>query len=358
MNQSIPHPVLPNRSPAALPHQAQQYSTPPFDTDWHALRKARARSIRYPLWQSTAAFLLSAAVLLDAGAQTLSGIAQDFKKAAAEGKPAHLLEIDNDSLLLKRDDGFYTSGLRYTRHYTMGNASQRTAFGWRIGQEQYTASNINLPPALVSPLDHPYAGWLYGGIFKTLHRADGSAERFGIDIGCLGPCAGGEWVQSTLHRMFNQPLPRGWNSQLKNEAGLVLYAERAPVRWRIGSSIDITPDLHGRFGNIFTDAGGGVTLRAGRLNLLPDQPTLHAYLRFDGRAVGYNATLQGGYFSSGNPHTVTPKRLVGEAEVGLVWNRAPYAVSMAVVRRGNEIQNLSNAIGAQNFARLQFSYTP
>jgi len=295
---------------------------------------------------------------LNAGADTLGGMAEDFKKAAAEGTSTHLLGVDNDSLLLKKDDGFYTSGLRYTQQYTMRGASQLTAFGWRIGQEQYTASDINLPPARVGPPDHPYAGWLYGGLFKETHRSDGTHENIGIDIGCLGPCAGGEWTQTNLHRLLNQPLPQGWSRQVKNEAGAVLYADIAPVRWTFGPSIDVTPNLHGRFGNIFTDAGAGVTLRAGRLNLLPDQSTLHAYLRIDGRAVGYNATLQGGYFSKGNSHTVKPKRLVGEAEIGLAWNSAPYAISVSVIRRSNEIRDLSNAIGAQNFARLQFSYTP
>jgi hypothetical protein len=302
--------------------------------------------------------MLLSAASLNAAAEPFGSIVEDFTKAVAEGKTTHLLDIDNDSLLLKKDDGFYTSGVRYTQQYTLRNASQSTTFGWRIGQEQYTASNINLPPARIGPPDHPYAGWLYGGVFKAIHRLDGTHENVGLDIGCIGPCAGGEWTQTNLHRLLNQPLPQGWSKQVKNEAGAVLYADIAPVRWTFGPSIDITPNLHGRFGNIFTDAGGGVTLRAGRLNLLPEQSTLHGYLRLDGRAVGHNATLQGGYFSKGNPHTVKPKRLVGEAEIGLAWNSAPYAISVSVIRRSNEIQDLSNAIGAQNFARLQFSYTP
>jgi lipid A 3-O-deacylase len=49
---------------------------------------------------------------------------------------------------------------------------------------------------------------------------------------------------------------------------------------------------------------------------------------------------------------------VGEAELGMAWNSAPYAISVSIVRRSNEIRDLSNAIGAQNFARLQFSYSP
>jgi lipid A 3-O-deacylase len=299
-----------------------------------------------------------AAACIGANADPLSILLEDYSKAAAQGKTTHFMDIDNDSLLLKKDDGFYTSGLRYMRQHTLVNANASNTFGWRLGQEQYTASDINLPPSSVGPPDHPYAGWLYGGMFRQTHRADGTHRKIGVDIGCLGPCAGGEWTQNTLHRLLNQPLPQAWSKQVKNELGVVLYADVAPVRWTVNPVFDVTPNLHGRFGNIFSDAGAGITLRAGQLNLLPHQSTFHGYLRIDSRIVGYNATLQGGYFSKGNPHTVKPKRWTGEAEAGLAWNSAAYGIRLSVVRRSNEIQDLSNARGAQNFARLQFSYTP
>lgn len=312
--------------------------------------------MRYSLLKISTSLLL-ASLSMHSAAGTFGNLPEDFSKAYKEGKTTHVIDIDNDSLLLKRDDGFYTSGLRYTQRYTLSGTASSSVFGWRIGQELYTASNINLPPALVRPPDHPYAGWLYGGIFKETHLVNGTHRKFGIDIGCLGPCAGGEWTQNNLHRLLNQPLPQGWSRQVKNEAGVVLHADIAPVRWTSGSFIDVTPNLHGRFGNIFTDIGAGLTVRAGRLNLLPDQSTLHAYVRVDGRVVGYNATMQGGYFSKNNVHTVAPKRFVGEAEAGFAWNAAPYAVNIALVRRGNEVRDLPNSVGTQNFARLQFSYT-
>lgn len=306
----------------------------------------------------TLACLLFSGIGLQAVAGTLGNFMDDFGTAYKDGTTTHVVDVDNDSLLLRRDDGFYTSGMRYTQRYTLDNAAKATAFGWRIGQELYTASDINLPPESIMPSDHPYAGWLYGGIFKETHHANGTHSKFGIDIGCLGPCAGGKWTQNNLHRLLNQRLPQGWSRQVKNEAGMVLHADVAPVRWMPGSSIDITPNLHGRFGNIFTDVGAGLTVRAGRLNQLPHQPTMHAYLRVDGRAVGYNATMQGGYFSKNNLHTVAPKRFVGEAEVGFAWNSAPYAANIGIVRRGNEVRDLPNSVGTQNFVRLQISYAP
>ncbi len=300
--------------------------------------------------------LIAASAQSDAGAA--GNVLDDFQAAAAQGKSTTLFNIDNDTLLLNKNDGFYTSGVRIEQQYALRGTGQTTVFGWRVGQELYTASDIKLPPAFVGPPDHPYAGWLYGGFFKETRHDDGSRLRIGFDLGCLGPCAGGEWTQTNLHRLLRQPLPQGWSKQVKNEPGVVLYADMAPVRWTYTPSIDLTPNLHARFGNIYTDAGVGLALRAGQLNPLPEQSTLHGFLRLDANAIGYNATLQGGYFSTDNPHTVKPKRLVGEAEVGLAWNYGAYNVSASVVRRSNEISALSNSIGAQNFVRLWFSYTP
>lgn len=291
-------------------------------------------------------------------ANVLSDFAADFQRHAKEGRTSHALDIDNDSLLLNRDDGFYSSGLRYSQRATIAGPSSVTSFGWRIGQQLYTASDINLPPARVRAPDHPYAAWLYGGVFKETHRADGSSVHAGIDLGCLGPCAGGEWTQKNLHRLLNQPLPQGWSRQVRNEFGVILYGEIAPARWALSPILDITPSFHGRFGNIHTDAGAGLLVRAGRLSALPGASTLHSFLRLDGRAVAHNATLQGGYFSSGDPHTVKPKRAVGEVEAGIAWMENSFGLRLSIVRRGNEVRGLPDSAGSQNFVRLQFSYIP
>lgn len=300
------------------------------------------------------------AASMSASAESFGGLFDGYGKVMAEGRVSHIVDIDNDTLLLNRNDGFYTSGLHYTLTRTLkGSGNQgATTFGWRIGQDIYTASDIKLPPEFVGPPNHPYAGWIYGGFFKEVHGPDGTRTKIGIDIGCIGPCAGGEWTQTQFHRVLRQPLPQGWSKQVKNELGVVLHAEMSPVRWAPHSSFDVTPNFNARFGNIFTDVGAGLLARAGQLNVSPSQSNVHAYLRADVRAVGYNATLQGGYFSKNNPHTMDAKRIVGEAEAGVAWSYGPYAAKVAIVRRGNEIKDLPNSIGSQNYVHLQFAYMP
>jgi lipid A 3-O-deacylase len=50
--------------------------------------------------------------------------------------------------------------------------------------------------------------------------------------------------------------------------------------------------------------------------------------------------------------------MLGEVDLGWLWQRGAYGAQIGIVRRGNEIRDLSNGLGTQNFARLQFSYAP
>ncbi|MDB5797684.1 MAG: lipid deacylase LpxR family protein [Paucimonas sp.] len=287
-----------------------------------------------------------------------AALIDEYRDVTARGRHSVIADIDNDSLLFKRDDGFYTSGMRLVSSRTLSEGGQARTWEWHIGQELYTASDINLRPGQISRNDHPYAGWIYSGLARQFNDSEGRLRRVGLDVGCLGPCAGGEWTQKNLHRVLNQPQPQAWSTQLRNEWGVVLNGAWSPRRFVPQAGVDITPVVHGRFGNIFTDAGASLTLRAGRLNLLPQQPALYGFARADARAVAYNATLQGGLFSDGGARTVTPKRAVGELELGLAWQGARYGLTASVIRRSNEIADFPSSLGSQNFARIQLVYRP
>lgn len=288
-----------------------------------------------------------------------SAVAQEFLPSRAEydavqasGRSSLILDIENDSLLLKRDDGFYTSGNHLIYKRTLAQPHQIVSYGWQIGQDLYTASNINLRPSQLSRFDHPYAGWLYVGVFREQQLENGKASRLGLDLGCFGPCAGGEWTQTHLHRLLNQPLPQAWNTQLKQEWGAVISAEASTKRWQWQDHGDVAVRAGVRLGNIFDDAKIDVLWRWGRLNALETQNAGFAFARSALRAVAYNATVQGAYFNH-QTLAVHPKRLVPEVELGYQWRDATWAWSASVIRRGSEIAELSQAKAAQNFAKIQ-----
>ena len=300
---------------------------------------------------------------MPACAATAADYWNDFQRARSQDQVTTTLRIDNDSLLLNRNDGFYTSGVQLSRAFRLdggGDAALQpiVTYGWRIGQELYTPSDIKLAPQDVPPFDHPYAGWLYAGVMREAALEDGSHARIGIDLGCLGPCALGRQTQETLHRILRQKLPQGWSQQVHNEPGVLLRADLAAARWQFGRNVDLAPGLQARLGNIHTDLAGSLILRAGALAANDAASGWQGTLRVQARAVGYDATLQGGYFSSDNARVVAPKRLVGEAEIGLGWRHQRYRLSAALVRRSSEIAALSNAQGAQNFVRLELALAP
>lgn len=283
---------------------------------------------------------------------------ESLRSFFGEGQPISTLEIDNDSLLLGRDDGFYTSGLRFSRGYRVKTVDGWRFAGWRLGQQLFTPSDVRIPPVRLNPLERPYAGWLYGGLFYQLVQTDGSELAFGLDIGCLGPCAGGRATQSLIHDLFDQPEPRGWSSQQGNEPGVVLRAgARAPF-WRFHPHADLRPGVAVRFGNIFSDLSAEATLRAGQLQPSDDGTGLYGFARASVRAVGYDATLQGGMFSDQEARTVRPKRFTGEWEWGIQWQRRVWSWRLSIVRRGNEIAGLPESLGRQDFLRLTLSYFP
>ncbi len=274
------------------------------------------------------------------------------------GRVSTVLDIENDSLLLLHADGLYTSGLRLTRNYRLREAGGWRSLAWRVGQQLYTPKHATLPPALLGPLDRPYAGWLFGGLAYRIEADDGSELAFGLDLGCLGPCAGGAPTQKFLHRVLDQPQPQGWSTQLANEPGLVVQlGGRAPY-YRLSAHADLRPGLALRLGNIFTDLMLDTALRAGRLRAAAGESVIYGFVRGGVRAVGHDATLQGGWFSNDPGRTVRPKRATGELEAGLQWQRAAWAWRIAVVMRSNEIAGLPEAQGRESFLRLSFSYSP
>jgi hypothetical protein len=109
----------------------------------------------------------------------------EFVQVREAGKIIWQLEIENDSLLMNKDDRFYTSGNHLQQSFVRQTAEQSTEYGWRIGQDLYTSSDIKLLPSQLARNDHPYAGWLYAGVFGQKTQMTGRSWRWSVDAGCL-----------------------------------------------------------------------------------------------------------------------------------------------------------------------------
>jgi lipid A 3-O-deacylase len=272
------------------------------------------------------------------------------------------LTVENDALsdpFGEHQDRHYTAGVKLVLFGGDEFASNLTAhlnrvanwgiqpkagnFGIVFGQNIYTPQDIAARAPI--PTDRPYAGWLYTGLVYQ-RRGELAAnlavmENFEINLGVVGPDSLAANSQKTIHRWwFPDDLPRGWDNQLNNEPGLVLKYARL---WRYSPTtalsryVDVIPRVGGELGNVFTFATAGATLRLG-YNLPPDfgvqiidspasvnggltrhTPWCFAYAfgGLDGRAVGYDITLDGNTFSGGP--SVDKNIFVGDVSWGFAF---------------------------------------
>jgi len=211
-----------------------------------------------------------------------------------------------------------------------------------LGQNIYTPEDTATSQLIKD--DRPYAGWLYLGFGLVANQGARRYDKFELEIGLVGPYSFAEDVQTFWHSLFGLKVPNGWNNQLANEPGAVLYYEQTRRFEKedvcFGLNADVLPHFGGALGNIFTYASAGITFRIGT-NLSDDfgppriRPSLpgsayfhpergfnwYLFAGLEGRAVLHNIFLDGNTFKES--HSVDKKYLVGDLQAGLVveWNR-------------------------------------
>lgn len=260
-----------------------------------------------------------------------------------------------------------------------------TTYSAVIGQNLYTPSDIRLPSSQIAPGERPYAAWLYAGFYRELYASDDRYWRYGLDIGCLGPCAQGEQVQSWIHQQITRsPRPQGWDSQIRNEIGVVLRYEygAAPLQGSLGKapwaprSARLEWDLHPRtsfgLGNVQTYAGIGLMGRIGWLGsayqtqrldnrridarervdlyaqasspgthdlpvprVVPAQgiTELYAFGRVYAGLMAYNALLQGGLFNRSSPTTTPARPVNAEVEAGVGVSLGAWVITASLLHK-------------------------
>jgi hypothetical protein len=252
-------------------------------------------------------------------------------------------------------------------------AGGTTRVGYAFGQNMYTPEDIRRRDRIVN--DRPYSGWTYLAAAITSSREEGDAGRLDtleLNLGIVGPQSYAEETQREYHRLINSPLPQGWNNQLRNEPGVVLFYER---KWRNVARSKLLPGIEGDFsphagaslGNVFTYGGAGMTLRVGHnlgvdygpprirpglagsmhFDSDPDDPfAAYAFFGFEGRAVARDITLDGNSFA--RSHSVDRRPLVGDIQTGFAVVYVPVRFTFTYVMRTREFetQRLPDRFGA------------
>jgi hypothetical protein len=275
-------------------------------------------------------------------------------------------QVEND--VLNRADRDYTSGLRFgwlspalpdlpdsiialttvPTFFGEGATSSVTRrIGISVGQNIYTPQDTWATFPIYN--DRPYAAWLYASLAlqNTYKRHDPRMNQeepvrldtLQLDVGVIGPVAGGEFVQNNFHTLIGVPKSFGWANQLHNEPTIGLTFER---QWRVGRWVlfeepklewDVIPRIGAAIGNVATYASAGGTMRLGK-ELRNDfgparaRPALpgsegfigegfgwYLFAGLGGEAVARNIFLDGN--TDGNSLRVGYRPFVGEVQAGL-----------------------------------------
>lgn len=204
-----------------------------------------------------------------------------FKASNATKDEASTLTFvwENDSFA--NTDRSYTNGMRlawlsgtqsqndivkYIAHNVFGADDDAVLRrGVAIGQSIFTPTDIEATVNI--PDQHPYAGWLYGEYSAVMAQRN-IIDQMSLQVGMVGPSAGGEFAQNEFHSLIGIEGAKGWENQLEDELGIVLSYERKARRLaRIGSTdfgADLTPNYGISLGNVYTQARAGLTLRIGQ----------------------------------------------------------------------------------------------
>jgi hypothetical protein len=229
--------------------------------------------------------------------------------------------------------------------------------GFELGQSIFTPQDISVAAPL--PDQHPYAGWLYGGVSGIATNGQ-ELQILSIQAGIVGPSSLAEETQEWFHQIIDGEEPEGWANQLKDEPGFVVSFER---RWRrlvqaeaLGINFDASPGIGVSLGNVLTQAKAGVIARFGknlRYDLGPPRirPSLagagffqpqdgfswYVFGGVEGRAVARNIFLDGNTFRESLE--VEKNTFVADFQFGVALQFNEVQVAWSFVRRTREFES-------------------
>ncbi|MCX6278415.1 MAG: lipid A deacylase LpxR family protein [Bacteroidetes bacterium] len=257
------------------------------------------------------------------------------------------LQINFDNDILDYTDRFYTNGIKIdliAPGLQMNPISRLMTPYWRSGinyyglslvQNMFTPSTTKTGGILFG--DRPYSAYLFLGCFKiTNDRLRKLRQTSELDLGIIGPGSYGEWVQRSFHNSVpsnNEPL--GWEYQVKND--LVLnYSLGFEKGILSAKNYDMQLTAKGNLGTLYTNISGGFLFRTGWMNpyfsnlgISKKRQTVQSglkkfqcyfFVKGSGQLVGYDATLQGGFFNKSSVYTIPSKdvsRFVFKGSAGI-----------------------------------------
>ncbi len=250
------------------------------------------------------------------------------------------LVFDND--IFNNTDYYYTNGVNIelvtpiAKRSPISNLlvglpnSQINLYGFSLKQNIYTPTNPDIEEITID--DRPFSAFLTIGQFRESYDFQRNISiKSSINFGVLGPASMGGVVQSSIHNIE----PVGWNNQINNSI-VIDYSINLDKGIISNPHFELNLTAGGNLGTVFNNLSSGLYFRTGSFipvfrglatsmnsnltNYKERSPLQYwFFVSAEANLVLYDATLQGGLFSSRNAYTIESKdinRIVANLSVG------------------------------------------
>lgn len=238
-------------------------------------------------------------------------------------KPENYISLQYDNDFFSATDRYYTQGIvlsfihpvvRYSPFaYPLIKLKKDALnyYGFHLEQDVFTPVSIRYMQGAIYYGERPFtAVFFMSHSLASLDPVKKQLLRTRLDLGILGPAAKGEEEQKGIHKALDNIEPQGWQNQLSNDL-VVNYNTQFEKGLINTGHFELMGSANIRLGILYSDAGIGLHTRFGIfspyftcLGLERDAATrkhafkIYGFAKINARAVGYNATLQGGAFSA------------------------------------------------------------
>ncbi|MEO7263518.1 MAG: lipid A deacylase LpxR family protein [Ferruginibacter sp.] len=151
-----------------------------------------------------------------------------------------------------------------------------------------------------------------------------------LSLGVMGKAAQGYEIQYNIHKWLDNPLPHGWQYQIKNDLILNYQLDYEKQLLSAANHFLLNATAEVRLGTLNNKLNTGINFMAGRFNdrylpLPAAKRKAEYYFYGQGRLNGvvYDASLQGGLLNRKSPYSIASaniNRLVFQADAGIIVN--------------------------------------
>lgn len=235
-------------------------------------------------------------------------MAKDSEKNTAKPLRFYALNYSND--VWQKTDRYLTQSLSFEYcNPLLSNAlfgkllikskdKQLFESGIKIIQNVYTPTSIKFEE--VQKNNQPYSATF---TFTQYHKEINFNKLYifnsEIQLGILGPNAGGKQMQIGVHKAIGDNLPKGWDNQLAN-APIINYNLQYAKPLLSKKYVELLPYSTLRVGTLNYDLSAGASISIGNkpsaFKFIPNKFEYSFSFNSEVKQVFYNAVLQGSYF--------------------------------------------------------------